>query len=164
YSTGATVRPADVRRGIQRTLLTLGRQSDFIGIVGAARCVDKPESCDLSDGIATRPRLNTVVIHLTAPDPDFLYQLALPNAHAVPAHTLAAVSGPVPATGPYEVDRVDQKRRKIVLVRNPRFHLWSSAAQPDGFPDKIVEKYGYTGESAVRAVEAGKADITSNGL
>src|SRR5262249_55918641 len=39
YSTGATVRPADVRRGIERSLLAVGHGSDFIGIVGAARCV-----------------------------------------------------------------------------------------------------------------------------
>jgi YVTN family beta-propeller protein len=163
YSTGATVRPADVRRGIQRTLLALGQQSGFIGIVGAARCGENPERCDLSRGIVTRPGLNTVVIHLTAPDADFLYKLALPNADAVPARTPVAVRGPVPATGPYEVARIDQKRRVIVLVRNPRFHLWSSAAQPDGYPDRIVERFRYTGPSAVHAVENGKADITSNG-
>ena len=49
-------------------------------------------------------------------------------------------------------------------MRNPRFRLWSAAAQPDGFPDRIVERYGYTGESAVRAVERGAADITADGL
>jgi YVTN family beta-propeller protein len=164
YSTGATVRPADVRWGIQRSLLALGQQSTFIGIVGAARCLEKPDRCDLSNGIVTRPGLNTVVFHLTAPDPDFLYKLALPNADAVPARTPVAVRGPVPATGPYEVASIDQKRRVIVLVRNPRFHLWSSAAQPDGYPDRIVERFRYSGASAVRAVEDGKADITSNGL
>jgi YVTN family beta-propeller protein len=164
YSTGATVRPADVRRGIQRTLLALGQQSAFIGIVGAARCIEKPGSCDLSHGIVTRPGLNSVVIHLTAPDADFLYKLALPNADAVPARTPVAARGPMPATGPYEVARIDQKRRVIVLVRNPRFHLWSSAAQPDGYPDRIVERFRYSGASAVSAVEDGKADITSNGL
>ena len=71
---------------------------------------------------------------------------------------------PLPATGPYEIARIDAKRGVIRLVRNPRFHLWSAAAQPDGFPDQIVERYGYTGESAVRAVERGTADITSDGI
>jgi peptide/nickel transport system substrate-binding protein len=70
---------------------------------------------------------------------------------------------PLPATGPYQVAKIDRKRGVVVLVRNPRFHLWSAAAQPDGFPDRIVERFGYTGASAVRAVEAGTADITSNG-
>jgi peptide/nickel transport system substrate-binding protein len=51
-----------------------------------------------------------------------------------------------------------------VLVRNPRFRVWSAAAQPDGYPDRIVERYGYTGASATRAVERGTADITANGF
>src|SRR5262249_47373458 len=44
YSTGAVVRPADVRRGIERSLLAFGHRSYFLGIVGAARCVARPES------------------------------------------------------------------------------------------------------------------------
>ena len=51
----------------------------------------------------------------------------------------------------------------VVLVRNPRFRVWSAAAQPDGYPDRIVERYGYTGRSAIRAVERGAADITADG-
>ncbi len=164
YSTGALVRPDDVRRGIERTLLAFGHQSYFIGIVGAARCVKAPKSCRLSRGIVTRPGSNTVVIHLTAPDPDFLDKLALPYADVVPADTPIKVQTPLPATGPYEVDGIDTKRGVIRLVRNPRFRLWSEAAQPDGFPDRIVERFGYTGGNAVRAVENGTADITSNGL
>jgi peptide/nickel transport system substrate-binding protein len=50
-----------------------------------------------------------------------------------------------------------------VLVRNPRFRVWSAAAQPDGYPDRIVERYRYTGRSAIRAVERGTADLTANG-
>ena len=51
----------------------------------------------------------------------------------------------------------------VDLVRNPRFRVWSAAAQPDGYPDKIVERYGYTGASAIHAVERGTADITADG-
>jgi peptide/nickel transport system substrate-binding protein len=40
----------------------------------------------------------------------------------------------------------------------------SAAAQPDGFPDRIVERFGYTGAGAVAAVENGAADVTSVGL
>jgi YVTN family beta-propeller protein len=164
YSTGALVRPADVRRGIQRSLLALGPGSSFAGIVGAARCVAVPKRCDLSKGIVADPALNTVTFHLDAPDPDFLYKMALPSADVVPANTPLDAKPPFPATGPYEIAEYDAKRGVIVLVRNPRFHLWSAAAQPDGFPDRIVERFGYTGESAVRAVERGTADITSNGF
>jgi YVTN family beta-propeller protein len=164
YSTGAVVRPADVRRGIERSLLALGSQSYFLGIVGAVRCVADSKVCDLSRGIVTRPGSSTVVIHLAAPDADFLYKLALPYGDVVPGRTPIGAHVPLPATGPYRLARIDEKHGVIVLVRNPYFHLWSSAAQPNGYPDRIVEKFGYTGATAVQAVEDGTADITSNGL
>jgi peptide/nickel transport system substrate-binding protein len=44
----------------------------------------------------------------------------------------------------------------------PYFVVWSAAAQPEGYPDRIVERYDYTGADAVRAVELGKADITAD--
>jgi YVTN family beta-propeller protein len=164
YSTGALVRPPDIRRGIERALLAPGLGSNFTGIVGAARCVATPSRCDLANGIVTDTSRNTIVIHLTHPDPDFLYKLALPNADAVPASTPLKAHLPLPATGPYEIARIGSTRDVVRLVRNPRFHLWSAAAQPNGFPDQIVERYGYTGESAVRAVERETADITSDGI
>jgi YVTN family beta-propeller protein len=164
YSTGALVRPADIRRGIERALLAGWLGANFAGIVGAAQCVAAPTRCDLTRGIVTDTKRNTIVIRLTHPDPDFLYKLALPTADAVPTSTPLKARLPLPATGPYEIAGIDSTREIVRLVRNPRFHLWSAAAQPDGFPDQIVERYGYTGESAVRAVERGTADITSDGI
>jgi YVTN family beta-propeller protein len=166
YSTGAPVRLADVRRGIERTLqLSKGEipGSYLDGIVGASACTKAKSSCDLSQGITTNPESNTITFHLRAPDSDFLYKLALPIADAVPAGTPVAAHLPLPATGPYEVASWDVKRSEVTLVRNPSFHLWSTAAQPDGFPDRIVERFGYTGDSAVSAVERGTADITADG-
>jgi YVTN family beta-propeller protein len=166
YSTGAMVRPADLRRGIERALASSGKNtpsSDLSGIVGARGCVARPTSCNLSKGIATDPSSNSVTFHLVAPDPDFLYKLALPIADAVPADTPLKAHLPLPATGPYEVSKIDAKRSVVRLVRNPHFQVWS-AARPDGFPDKIVERWGSSGASAVRAVEGGAADITSTGF
>jgi peptide/nickel transport system substrate-binding protein len=57
-----------------------------------------------------------------------------------------------------------QKKGVVVLVRNPRFRVWSAPAQPDGYPDRIVERFRYTGPSAIRAVERGRADVTAEGL
>ena len=96
-------------------------------------------------------------------DPDFLYKLALPIANAVPAATPLDAAVPLPATGPYEIGSIDVKHSVVTLVRNPRFRLWSTAAQPTGFPDRIVERFGYTGPTAVLAVEHGAADITADG-
>ena len=47
------------------------------------------------------------------------------------------------------------------LVRNPYFHEWSKAAQPDGYPDEIVFEIGGTPDEAVDDVIRGKADAFS---
>jgi peptide/nickel transport system substrate-binding protein len=164
YSTGAAVRTADVRRAIERALLIGGAGtpgSYLTGIVGASKCVEA-RRCDLSAGVVTHPHSNTVAFHLAAPDPDFLYKLALPMADVVPASTPLRARIPLPATGPYEIAGIDTKRGIVRLTRNPRFRVWSAAAQPEGFPNRIVERYGYTGEAAVRAVESGAADVTAD--
>src|SRR5262249_10374539 len=64
YSTGAPVRPQDIRRAIERSLVA-GTGDAFTGIVGARRCVGK-KSCDLSEGIVADPNSNTVTFHLVA--------------------------------------------------------------------------------------------------
>ena len=166
YSTGAEVEPADVRRGIERALLESGGQPQgaFMSVlVGASGCLTKDGRCDLSRGVVTSLGSNTITFHLTRPDPDFLYQLALPTFDAVPSGTPLHAKLPLPATGPYEIAGYQPKPTTVRLVRNPRFHVWSYAAQPPGYADRIVEQYGFTGASAVRAVEQGKADITADG-
>jgi YVTN family beta-propeller protein len=167
YSTGAALTPADVRRGIERALAQShggGPGAYLSGIVGAKGCLGSDARCDLSRGIVTSPHSSTIVFHLTTADPDFIYQLALPPYDAVPASTPLKARLPLPATGPYEIAAYRDKAGVVRLVRNPRFRVWSARAQPGGYPDQIVERYRYTGASAVRAVEKGRADITSDGL
>jgi YVTN family beta-propeller protein len=167
YSTGAEVRPADIRRGIARALAASHGEppgSYLSAIVGAEACMKLPARCDLSRGVVVTPHSNVITFHLTIPDPDFLYQLALPTFDAVPAATPLAARLPLPATGPYRVATYQAKPGVIRLVRNPHFRVWSAAAQPDGYPDAIVERYGYTAAAAVHAVERGVADITTDGL
>jgi YVTN family beta-propeller protein len=166
YSTGATVTPADVRRGIERALAEDDGGFYLSGIVGAKGCIGSGSDarCDLSRGIVTSPDSSTIVFHLTKADPDFIYQLALPPYDAVPATTPLKAPLPLPATGPYEIAAYRAKAGVVWLRRNPRFRVWSARAQPGGYPDQIVERYGYTGANAVRAVEQGSADITTDGL
>ena len=165
YSTGGVVQPADIRRGIERALLESAGQtpgSYLAAIRGAGGCLTG-KHCDLTRGITTSPGSSTVTFHLSKPDPDFLFQLALPDYDAVPASTPLHARLPLPATGPYEISGY-QKKGVVVLVRNPRFHVWSTVAQPEGYPDKIVERYRYTGAQAIHAVERGRADVTTDGL
>jgi YVTN family beta-propeller protein len=161
YSTGALVRPADIRRELERSFhagpASLG--ATFFGAIdGAAACARRRRACDLSHGIVVDDAAGTITFHLTSPDPDFLYKLALPTAVAVPDVGAAIPQGrPLPATGPYAIARL-QPTRFVRLVRNPHFRAWSTAAKPDGYPGEIAVGLGVKQDAAVRAVERGQAD------
>jgi ABC-type transport system substrate-binding protein/class 3 adenylate cyclase len=158
YSTGAPVRPEDFRRAIERVYTTESPdgQKFYNGIVGADRCMKEPSGCDLSEGIETTE--DTVTFRLERPDPDFLYKLALSFAYVVPADTPGEeLKEPLPATGPYKFASYDP-RNGFELVRNPYFREWSPVAQPGGYPDRIVWRFGVEDRDARDQVIAGEAD------
>jgi peptide/nickel transport system substrate-binding protein len=167
YSNGRLVGAEDFRRALERLFIT-GIDpvaAEYFGvIVGTEACREPPRRCDLSRGIVTDERTRTVTFHLRAPDPDFLYKLALPAAFAVPPDTPAKDVGrnPLPATGPYVLKRVD--RGSVTFARNPYFHEWSKAAQPDGYADRIVITETTSPERAVRRVERGDSDVALTGV
>ena len=45
-------------------------------------------------------------------------------------------------------------------MRNPYFHEWSRAAQPAGYPNRIVFRTGASTQTAVRDIQRGTADYT----
>jgi YVTN family beta-propeller protein len=163
YSSGRPVKASDFRYTLERDF-KLGPLpvQYYDGIVGAARCKKSPRRCDLSRGIVADDGAKTVTFHLVAPDPEFLYQLALSFAYVVPAGKPPREAGthPLPATGPYVIASYRPKH-VLRLVRNPHFHEWSKAAQPDGYPDEIVFAIGGTPDEAVNDVIRGKADAFS---
>ena len=163
YSNGESVRPGDFRRAIERVFAVgsgIGTAGEYTGIVGASQCVRAPAHCDLSRGIVADARTGTVTFHLVAPDPDFLDRLALPFADAIAAGTpdrlLSAAQ--IPATGPY-MTSLYVPHHRWVLVRNPRFRQWSAAAQPPGYPDRIVLRLDVPDAAAEVAVEQDRADV-----
>jgi len=164
YSSGALVRPEDFRRALERVFRInhgVGPASFFYSsLLGARQCERSPRNCNLSRSIVTNDKMNTVIFHLAAPDPEFLYQLALPFADAVPAGTPDHPVSPaqLPASGPYMTQSL-QVDRSWILVRNPRFRQWSSQAQPGGYPDRIVVRLGVRPEEEVKAVEQGRGDV-----
>jgi peptide/nickel transport system substrate-binding protein len=163
YSNGRLVRPEDVRRALERAIV-IARDPGYYGaIVGANACAARPARCDLSRAVATDDRTRTVTFHLRERDPDFLYKLALPYAFAVPADTPARDVGthPLPATGPYMIAGF-KPGGKLTLVRNPRFREWSKAAQPAGYPDRII--FAASKIDAARAVERGSQDYALDGV
>jgi YVTN family beta-propeller protein len=166
YSNGATVSPADFRFALERDFKLRSPGIRFYaGLVGATACIAKPDSCDLSAGVMPDASAGTVTFRLTAPDPEFLDKLALPFADALPAATtpLAAATKPLPATGPYTFAKY-VPHRSAVLVRNPRFRVWSVAAQPQGFPSRIVWNASTTLDRATTAIEANRADVLVGGF
>jgi YVTN family beta-propeller protein len=163
YSTGALVKPSDVTRSFDR-LFQLGSSGAayYHAINGTAACQAAPDSCDLSHGIVADNRAGTVTFHLTQPDPDFLYKLTLTYADVLPASTPGPQARtPLPATGPYMITRY-VPGRELQLTRNPRFREWSAAAQPAGYPDRIVIRLGLTAAQGAASVAHGTGDFMPN--
>jgi peptide/nickel transport system substrate-binding protein len=163
YSNGEVVAPADFRRAIERGF-RLPPHDDvpglFGGLVGGDACTAEPPTCDLSGGIVTDDDTGTVTFHLVAPDPEFLHKLSMTFAYPVPPSTPdeEQVQEGVPGTGPYMVE-APMTPDGVALVRNPHFRVWSPAAQPDGYVDRIEWAFGIEPQDQVEAVLAGDADI-----
>ncbi len=162
FSNGQVMKPSDFVRTFERQFTVPGPTSFYAGIVGADKCSTK--GCDLTKGVVADDKAYTLTIHLTAPDPEFLDKLALPFAYVVPGNTTFKLTGNnvPPGTGPYKWVSYNPNS-EAVLVRNKYFHVWSADAQPAGYPDKIVEKYGQTISDEVTAVENGQADEVFDG-
>jgi YVTN family beta-propeller protein len=159
YSDGRRLRASDVRRGLDR-LFRVGSPGAnlYTAIRGGAACARHPRSCDFSRGIVVNDAAETVVFRLAQPDPQLLFKLALGFAAPVPPRTPSREIGsrPIPGTGPYRIVRATARETRF--SRNPRFREWSHAAQPDGYPDGVVWRYGLSPAAQARAVEQGRAD------
>jgi YVTN family beta-propeller protein len=159
YSDGRPLRASDFRRGLER-LFRVGSPGagDYTAILGSAACARNPRSCELSRGIVVDDAARTVAFRLAEPDPYLLAKLSLSFAVPVPPGTPPRDVGfrPIPGTGPYRIVRATTQETRF--SRNPRFREWSYAAQPDGYPDVIVWRYGLSAAAQVRAVADGRAD------
>jgi len=162
FSNGQTLKPSDFVRTFERQFTVPGPTSFYSGLVGADKCSTK--GCDLSQGVVADDSAYTLTLNLTAPDPELMDQLALPFAFAVPGNTSPKLTGNnvPPGTGPY-MWKSYNPNTQAVLVRNPYFHVWSAEAQPEGYPNEIVEKYGLQVSDEVRAVQNGQANAVYDG-
>jgi peptide/nickel transport system substrate-binding protein len=71
---------------------------------------------------------------------------------------MQAAKRPLLGTGPYRIARFTPQKL-VVLTRNPHFHEWSSDAQPAGYPDRIVYRFGDSPSAETTSVERGAADV-----
>lgn len=161
FSNGQEVTPDDVVATFQRIFKVNSPNAGswYNVIVGADACLKTPATCTLKGGVIADDKNYTVTFHLTHPDSEFFDQLAVPFAYIVPADTPAKDLGtkPAPATGPYMITSYDPQK-ELVMERNPYFKEWSKLAQPNGYVDKIVEKFGAGPEDEVTAIENDQAD------
>ena len=162
YSDGGAVAPADFRRAFERgfRLDTNDHTNLFGDLVGGETCGAQPRTCDLSRGIVTDDANESITFHLVRPDPEFLYKLTEPFAYPVPPSVPAEEqrNAGVPGTGPYMLEG-PMTEEGVVLIRNPQFQVWSAAAQPDGYVDRIEVTFGIQPDAQVDAVSAGDADL-----
>jgi len=163
FSNGKPVTVQDVVSSFQRIFKVKSPTSGgfYAGIVGADKCLKTPATCTLAGGVVGNAKANTVTIHLTAPDPEFKFKLAVPHASIVPASSPPTDAGtkPLPTTGPYYFASYDPNKQ-LVMKRNPYFKEWSHDAAPAGYPDEITQKFGLTVEAQITAIENGQYDWT----
>ena len=160
FANGQTVTVNDVKATFIRLFKVSNPNSGswYNAITGGDACVATPATCTLS-GLVVNAATNTVTFNLAKVDPEFIDQLAVPFAAILPAGTPTKDEGstPVPGTGAYTFQSYNPNS-SLVMVRNPYFKVWNAKAQPQGYPNKIVENFGSTVESEVTAVENGQAD------
>jgi YVTN family beta-propeller protein len=159
YSDGTTVKPKDVLTSFERAFtIGAGAAYHLASLVGAERC--STAGCDLRKAIVTDNAAGTVTFHLKAPDPEFLDVLGMPFLAIVPSSAPSHNTGthPLPATGPYMIASYT-KNKEVDLIRNPNFHQWSPAAQPAGYANRIIFRFGVDIEQATSEVERGQADL-----
>jgi peptide/nickel transport system substrate-binding protein len=162
FSNGQTLKPSDFVTTFERQFTVPGPTSFYSGIVGASACSTK--GCSLSKGVIANDSAYTLTINLTAPDPEIMDQLTLPFAYAVPASTSLKLTGNnvPPGTGPY-MWKSYNPNTEAVLVRNPYFKVWNAKAQPAGYPNEIIEKYGLQVSDEVTEVENNEANEVFDG-
>jgi YVTN family beta-propeller protein len=165
YSSGAPVLASDFRRSMERAFRIAKMPPYYNAILGAAACSRAPAHCNLSRGIITDDASGVITIQLAQPDPDLIYKLALSWAVLLPANTPARDLGlrQHASTGPYMISNAT--RSTVTLSRNPQFVQWSAAAQPAGYPDKIViainhSKSATAADADVQSVASGRYDWT----
>jgi peptide/nickel transport system substrate-binding protein len=140
YSDGRPVRPADLERGIRRSMRLNPR---------ARRAFRAVRMISISD------RSRTVAIHMSKPDALLPYALAAPWAAPVPAGTPDRELSAVPGVGPYAVAR-HGAGDAYVLKRRRRFDL---PGLPGGRVDVISGRVLPSAARRARAVIAGRADV-----
>jgi YVTN family beta-propeller protein len=153
YWNGAPVRATDFVRGLELAAEDPAWAA-YLGALPHASACANTQTCNLAAAIQANDQAGTVTLRLTHPDPNLLTALGQPAFAPDPGGVAIR-----PGTGPYRVTQ-QVVGHFLVFERNRYFHEWSPAAQPSGYPDKIVVRVDGTASADVAAVAAGRADWT----
>ena len=154
YWTGAPVRASDFVRGFERAAHSSDIYAAYLSALPGATACPRAPSCDLAAAILANDQAGTVTLRLSHPDPNLL--VALGQAVFAPD---PGGPGIRPGTGPYRVAR-QLLGHLVEFERNPLFREWAPAAQPAGYPDRIVLHVDGSASADVAAVLRGSADWT----
>jgi peptide/nickel transport system substrate-binding protein len=167
FSDGSPLRASDVAHSVRRAFALSEWAGSMLRLAGLGRCKPGSGTCELGRSVEADDAAGTVSFHLAEPDPDFFYKISGPWFWVVPRTTpLGPVrSADLPGTGPYRLAEVSLAPRerpgasRVVLERNPHFAVWSAAARPDGFVDRIVVRGELSEATAFGAVARNEADV-----
>ena len=133
YWTGTPVRASDFRRGLERAAQNSSILAAYIGALpGALACAPTAGGATCKRPWSRTTRAGTITLRLAHPDPELLPALGLPYFAPAPPG-----GGIRPGTGPYRIARF-VPGQLIDYKRNRYFHEWAPAAQPAGYPDRIL--------------------------
>ena len=144
----------------------------YSGIVGAQPPAStQPKTCDLSRGIVTSDADRTVTFHLVAPDPEFLYKLAVPFASIVPQGHAVGGTEPVPeparTRSPRSPAPLRPSRAQPALPRLVAFGAAGRAARHDRAEHQPRERQRRTGRPHAPPSSrhaAGRIDVPEAGV
>jgi peptide/nickel transport system substrate-binding protein len=162
YSNGARVKASDFKKTVERDfVLDSAGAASFRNIVGAEQFAKQKKGG--IKGIVVDDKTRTIIIHLAAPEADFVNVLASEFAAPVPASAPATDTSlhPLPSTGPYRITSYRPKSR-IVEERNPYFDASRFDGNvPAGNPDRVTWDIVPSAGLALKRVLNGQDDWMS---
>jgi peptide/nickel transport system substrate-binding protein len=169
FSNGMPIRPIDVKYGIERLFATDvingGPSSYFIDSIAHPKSYKGPyKSGDLKSIVTTK---NTITFHLSSPNADWNYLMAMAASAPVPykveggkSYIGATYTKHPVASGPFMIQSYTQNKQ-ITFVRNP---YWKQSTDTIRHPlvDKVVLTIDTNPDDIDQKLESGQADARAD--
>ena len=163
YSNGEPLRASDVRRALERAFRISSPHAGYY-LSGASSAPTRARGHAATSPVAssTDDRAAPSSCTFASPTRSSSTSSPCPSAYPVPPEVSMTKAAPARRSRnrPVHDPELQRTSRAVVLVRNPRFREWSAAAQPNGYPDRIVLTYrGEPSRKQLTAVEHGQGRL-----